>query len=144
MADQSSNNPMTTSNMDDSNDQLDVSQLVTTLQYANQNMSQLIQTLRTQFPSQGAISSYLSIVNSSAGGTVVKQGSGYLMYASVTTASSGSGFIYDSNSAANVGSSNIMAVVPSSGTAVYGYPFTNGLTVQASSVASQRVSIYYI
>lgn len=138
--------PITEGNLDASNNQLDVSQLVTVLNSANQNMSLLIQTLKTQFPTQGAVNSYLSAAYSATGGTLIKSGEGFLISASVTTASTSatSTYFYDTNSAATAASSNIMAIVPSSGAATFGYPFTSGLVVQASSVSSHRVSVYYI
>jgi hypothetical protein len=61
-----------------------------------------------------------------------------------TGATSVAGKVYDANSPANSSASNLMTLVPSSGTAVYGYPFVNGLTIQPSSTGSQTVSVYFI
>jgi hypothetical protein len=54
------------------------------------------------------------------------------------------GKVYDANSPANSSASNVMTLIPSSGTSVYGYPFANGLTVQPSSTGSQTVSVFFI
>lgn len=118
------------------------------LKMSLQNMGQLIKTIATAFPAQAATLSSLSIANSSLGGTTVstKTIGGYLMAVSVTTPSTGTvpGKIYDANSPTNVGSSNILALIPSSGMATFVYPYFAGLTIQPSSVSSQVVSVYFI
>tara|TARA_R110000868_G_scaffold410309_1_gene697946 strand:- start:15 stop:416 length:402 start_codon:yes stop_codon:yes gene_type:complete len=125
------------------------SRIETLLSLGNQNMSQLIQAIETQIPIMDATTSYLSIAYSSAGGTTVKTSSGWLRVVSVnipsTFASTGTiPKIYDANSPANVGSSNIMTIIPSSGIISFSLPFANGLTVQPSSVSTHTVSVFYI
>ena len=133
----------------------DMSGIQTALQLANQNFSQFLRKLAFVLPAQAAYNSYLAISNSSLGGTTVAMGSGaqasgrdYLVAISVTVActasSSIAGKIYDANSPATVTSSNLMALIPSSGTQVYNYPFVNGLTIQPSSISTQTVSVYFI
>lgn len=117
----------------------------TLLNVSNQNMSKLIQTFETQLPIAEPVSSYLSIAFSTAGGTTVKTSSGWLRAISVTTASTGAtALIYDANSPANVGSSNIMTLIPSSGILTVSLPFASGLTIQPSSVSSHTVSVFYV
>ena len=128
---------------------IDLSRLETVLNLANQNMSQLIQTVTRQIPIQDATTSWLSIVYSSAGGTTVKESSGWLKVVAVnipsTFASTGTiPKIYDANSPANVSSSNIMTIIPSSGILEITLPFASGLTVQPSSVSTHTVSVFYI
>lgn len=124
---------------------IDLSRLETVLNLANQNMSKLIQTFETQIPVMDANQSSLSVTYSSAGGTTATVGSGLLKVISVTAATtSASAFIYDANSPANVGSSNIMTLIPSSGILYVTMPFQNGLTIQPSSVGSHRVSVFYV
>tara|TARA_R110000868_G_scaffold13553_6_gene63045 strand:- start:384 stop:806 length:423 start_codon:yes stop_codon:yes gene_type:complete len=128
---------------------IDLSRLETVLNLANQNMSQLIQTVTRQIPIQDATTSRLSIAYSSAGGTTVKVSSGWLKVVSVnipsTFASTGTiPVIYDANSPANVSSSNIMTIIPSSGILEITLPFATGLTVQPSSVSTHTVSVFYI
>lgn len=125
-----------------------LSNMETTLGLANQNMSMLIRTLMGTFPAQSATLSSLSIAFSTASGigTTVKATAGYLMAISVNSTGSVSlaGKVYDANSPANSSASNVMTLIPSSGTSVYGYPFANGLTVQPSSTGSQTVSVFFI
>lgn len=119
----------------------------TLMKMSLQNLGQIVKAIVTQFPAQSATQSSLSIANSTAGGTTIstKTIGGYLMAIEVTTASTGlTGTIYDANSPANVGSSNIMAIIPSSGSRVLVYPYTKGLTVQPSTSGSQVVSVYFI
>ncbi len=130
--------------MADEPNTIDTSGLEGILQLANQNMSQLIQTVKLQFPAMQATYSSLSIVNSTTGGTTAYIGAGYLVATAVLVPSTGlSGTIYDANSPVNVSSTNAMTLIPSSGNSVYAYPFTNGLTVQPSTSGSQAVAIYY-
>lgn len=122
--------------------------LVTAVQIANQNMSQLIQTIGRTFPAESPTLSSLSIVHSTASGngTMIKEGPGFLMSISINTTASATvaGKVYDVNSAINAGSTNVMALIPLSGTQSYGYPFVNGLVVQPSSTGSQSISVFYI
>lgn len=129
----------------------DMAGLQTALQDGNRNTGRFIQAIQNRFPSQSPLQSSLGILYSSAGGTTIAQGSGfngsgadYLMSVHVTVPTTGTGYIYDANSPANVSSTNRMAVLPTSGSAEYNYPFVNGLTVAPTSVSGQQVSVYYI
>lgn len=135
----------------ESSSPIDLAGLQGPLQTSNQLMGRLINTLQRGMPAPVPYYSALSISYSSNGGTTVAVGPGvangagsYLCSIFVTTASSGTAIIYDANSPSNVGSSNIMALIPSSGSQVYNIPFVNGLTIQPSSINSHRVSVYYI
>ena len=122
--------------------------MVTALQIANQNMSQLIQRIGAIFPAETPTLSSLSVAFSTAvgNGTLIKEGSGFLMSISANTTASATvaGRVYDANSAVNAGSTNLMTLVPLSGTQSYVYPFANGLVVQPSSTGSQSISVFYI
>src|SRR5262245_33611183 len=126
--------------------EFDVSPLVTVLQLSNQVLSKVATGITSQFPAQSATRSQLAISNSSAGGTLVKAGAGYLMSVSVTTPSTGAvaGQLYDSASVANSTHTNVFALIPSSGIQTYNWPFANGLVVQPSSISTQVVSVSYI
>lgn len=115
------------------------------LRLSNQQQGNLIKKISTIFGSQSANLSSLSIVNSTSGGFNVSDGSGYLIAISVNVASTGAtGTIYDADDGANVSSSNIMGVIPSSvGLTVYNLPYFNGITVQPSSGGGHSVSVYY-
>lgn len=132
---------------------LDLTGLQNPLQAGNQLMSGLTAALRRGLAVGAPYLSTLSVTYSSAGGTTVVTGPGtanggsaYLCSIFVTTPSTGStfGFVYDSASPASVSSTNIMALIPLSGSEVYNIPFVNGLTIQPSSISTQRVSVYYI
>jgi hypothetical protein len=127
---------------------VNLSPLVTALQLANQNMSQLIQKIGTTFPAEAPTLSSLSVAFSTAvgNGTLIKEGSGFLMAisANTTAAATVAGKAYDANSAINAGSTNVMTLIPLSGTQSYAYPFVNGLVVQPSSTGSQSISVFYI
>ncbi len=129
----------------------DMTGIQTALQAGNTNVGRFIQALQLRFPSMSPLQSSLGILYSSAGGTTVAIGSGvngagsdYLMSIHVTVPSTGTGYIYDANSPANVTTSNRMAIIPSSGLENYNYPFVNGLTVSPTSVSGQQVAVYYI
>lgn len=129
---------------------IELDALTTVLKLGNQNMSKLIQTLQTAFGAVGATATALGIVNSTAGGTQVALGSGYLIAVSVvipSTASTLTGLVYDSNTLIGIGSSVAIGVIPQSnsllgGPTTYNWPFANGLVVQPSSVA-MTVSVSY-
>ncbi len=129
----------------------DMTGIQTALQSGNANSGRFIQAIQSRFPSQSPIQSALGILYSSAGGTTIAKGSGangsgadYLMSVHVTVTTTGTGYIYDANSPANISSTNRMAVLPTSGSADYNYPFVNGLTIAPTSVAGQQIAVYYI
>lgn len=119
------------------------------LKLGMQNTGGIIKAIVTQFPAQSPTQSALSIAYSSKGGTTISQKTvgGYLMAVAVTTPSTGIGYIYDTNSPANVGASLIMAAIPASTsptTYTFGFPYFTGLTVQPSSIDGGTVSAYFI
>lgn len=123
-----------------------LSDLVTTMKFSNQISSKLIQALTTTFPAQSPTGIATGIINSTAGGTQIKIGAGYLMSAAVVVNSTGaSGAFYDSDSPANVGSSLTIALIPSSGITVnYAMPFKTGLVAQPSSSNLHQIAVSYI
>ena len=131
---------------------IEMDELNTTLSLANQNMSKLIQTIGLTFPSQSATKSSFAIFYSTAGGTTIKQGSGYLMTVAVITGTtaltSQAGYVNDANNPANFTSTNIMVRIDNNQTVTnYGHsglPFLNGLTIQPSSIGFHQVAVFYI
>ena len=136
----------------------DMAGIQNALQLSNQLMGRLISAIEFQFPTMSAYLSRLSVSYSTAGGTAIALGPGtggaaiaYLNSIYVTTPCTASstisssiiGAIYDAASPSAVSSSNLMALIPSSGFQVYNIPFVNGLVVQPSSISSQVVSVYY-
>lgn len=132
--------------MDDQNSNIPSAgsdQLITVLKFGNQNMSQLVTQLVTRFSAQCATQAVLGVSNSTAGGTQIVQGAGYLISISVTVPSTGgAGTVYDSDTIVGVGSSVAIGIIPSSGIITYNWPFTRGIVVQPSSGASY-VSVSY-
>lgn len=133
--------------MDDNNDSIiNLVDLVTVTKLANQNMSQLIQQIGVRFGAQCAISASNGITTIASSGTQVKIGSGYAISVAVITASSSTGItglLYDSNTLIGLGSSCAIGVIPSSGTATYNWPYSNGLVVRTGS-STQVVSVSYV
>ncbi len=116
------------------------------LRLGNQQQGNLIRALDTIFGAQSARASALSVAYSTGGGTTISStGIGYLIAVTVVTPSTGTyGYVYDTNSPANVSSTNAMACINSSvGIQVYNIPYLEGLTVQPSSSNGHTVAIYY-
>lgn len=130
-----------------SNVNIDVSDIVTALQFGNQQSAAIATQLKTRFAAQAANNTRLATAFSTASGTgtLVSSSPCYLVSISVTTASTGpTGLCYDSASTLNAGSSNAFLVIPSSGFMIVDWPCLNGLVVQPSSQGGHTVSVSYI
>lgn len=127
-------------------------ELVNTLIVANQNTSRLIQNLTLALGAMSAQNTSLAIayssIASSSGCTLIPLSTAvtsFCVQVVVTSASTGSGTgkLYDCASVANAGSSNMFAIIPSSGSVTLNWPLKAGLVVQPSS-QSQTVAVSYV
>lgn len=130
---------------DQSDISLDVTALVTAIQFGNQQVAAIANQLQTRFADQSANNTRLAVAYSTAGGTLISSAPCCLVMISVTTASTGStGLCYDSASVINAGSTNAFMPIPASGATIAGWPCLNGLVIQPSSQGSHTVSVSYI
>lgn len=137
MADQQQGNPQGVS--------VDVSAVVTAIQFGNQQVAAIVQQLKTRFAAQAATKTVLATAYSTAGGTLISSGPCYLVSLSVTTNSTGpTGLCYDSASVANAAAANAFMVIPSSGLLTADWPCLKGLVVQPSSQGTHTVAVSYV
>lgn len=123
-----------------------VQNLVTTVAVGNQATASIADQIKSKLAANTATTPYTGILYSSAGGTLVNVGAGYLVLLSVTVPSTGTtmtGTLYDAATLANAVSSNAFATIQMQGMQRVDWPFQNGLVVQPSSSGPMAVAVAY-